>query len=103
MKTDLLLAADQAVSPEERRAFLDHFPKMQGAHVADILEMLDDNDAHLDVVEPMYEQHAHEVPEPGLLAIATHLCIGIRGDVTGVDWESVRELVERIRPRLALV
>lgn len=100
MNTAILLAADKAVSPVEREAFLRHFPRQQGAHVADILDTLDNSDAYLEVVEPMYEMHGGAVAEPGLLRIATLLRVGILGSADNVTWEAVQEIVDRIRAQL---
>jgi hypothetical protein len=100
MNTSILIAADKAVTPLERKAFLGHFPRQQGAHVADILDMLDNSDAYLEVVEPMYEMHGDAVSEPGLLRIATLLHVGILGSTDNVTWEAVQELVDRIRSQL---
>jgi hypothetical protein len=100
MNTAILLAADKAVTPAEREAFLRHFPRQQGAHVADVLDMLDNSDAYLEVVEPMYEMHNEAVAEPRLLRIATLLRVGILGSADNVTWEAVQELVDRIRAQL---
>ncbi|HIH2745017.1 TPA: hypothetical protein ACYLN4_000686 [Burkholderia lata] len=100
MTTSILIAADKAVTTDERKAFLGHFPRQQGAHVADILDMLDNSDAYLEVVEPMYEMHGEAVSEPGLLRIATLLRVGILGSSENVTWEAVQELIGRIRAQM---
>jgi len=53
-------AIERAMTVTERRGFLDAVtsrnPRLDGAHVADVLSMLFDMDAHLDVTEPLYER-----------------------------------------------
>ncbi len=99
MATDIFLEADRSLTANERRDFLDRFPQQRGAHVADILSMLDDNDSYLDVVESMHEEHGHEVPEPRLLAVATYICMGI---YDGAVWGTVSPVISRIRQRMPL-
>jgi hypothetical protein len=95
MQTDVWLAADAAVTEDERRAFLDRFPRLRGAYVADVLDILDNHDEYLDVLEPMHEEHGADVPNKRVLTAATLLCAGIHG-ADAVTWGRVRELAERI-------
>jgi hypothetical protein len=99
--TAVLMAAETALTSAERTAFLDRFEPHRGAHVADILDMLDDTDSNLDVIEAYYENHAQDVPEPNLLSTATYLCLYL-GDVHSLTWDKVKAMIERIRRYLGL-
>lgn len=54
---DAALAVEAALTPEEKRTILDQFQygPLNGAHVADILDILADHDALLELREPFYE------------------------------------------------
>lgn len=101
-QTDIVLAVQKALTEEERNVFLQKFtwlnPRWQGAHVADVLQALDERDEDLSVVEPLYEAHGGEVPEPGLIAAAARVVVTLKGSA---PWEEVRGLVERTRKVLA--
>jgi hypothetical protein len=101
-RTHTLLAIQAAITADEREAFLARFPSMRGAHVADILDRVNEPYMILTVIEPMREQHERDVPEPHLLALVAQLCLGIHGEVAAVTWEVVRAMVERVRPLLGM-
>lgn len=102
--TDMLIAAQRALTETETEQFLANFvalnPSWRGAHVADVLEVLDSTDAHLGVIESLYDDHQKDVPEPRLLAIAGYLSIYVDGNPDVVAWERVQGFVERVRSAL---
>lgn len=55
LRTQAVLAVEAIMTPEERQAFLarlvDANPRLQGAQVADLLDILENGDARLDVLE----------------------------------------------------
>ncbi len=85
---------------DERRRFLAtamrRHPKHFGASVADYLDLLDDHDALLDVIEPLYEAHGNEVPEPGLLRLAAYAEFYVHGPAS-MNWGHILSLVARVR------
>jgi hypothetical protein len=107
---DTALAVERALTGEEQAAFLARFtslnPRWKGSTVADILAELDNADAHLDLIEPVYQSHGPEVPEPGLLAMAMYAAIYSTTD-TAPDLGSVevrasvfahaRDVIDRVR------
>lgn len=100
---DVVMAVQFALPSAERNTLLDHFcarnPHWRGAHVADILAELLNRDAHLDLIEPLHEEHGHEVPEPGLLTVAALACI-VRDGPQVVSWQVVQPLIARARSLL---
>lgn len=97
-RTIYFIAADKALTSAERESFLDRFPRQNGAHVADILSMMDNADANLELVEAMYDEHASEVAEPGLLSTACHVCAVLDQK----SWEHISSMVDRIRQQVSL-
>jgi hypothetical protein len=97
---DYALAVERALCDEERarllRRFLAYNPRWRGTEVADVLATLNDGDAFLDLLEPLYEDHGHEVPERGLLASAA-LAAALLDGPEAVTWARVRDLVLRVR------
>jgi hypothetical protein len=68
---EALSAIARHLADDEARAIVDRFvaanPHWDGAHADDILETLQQADAHLDVIEPFYEAHDDELPDvPGV-------------------------------------
>lgn len=102
-RTQVVLAVQEAMTPEERSTFLQKFtwlnPRWQGAHVADVLDELDNRDSDLTLVERLYAEHGGEVPEPGLLGAATRV-FAVMHD--SASWNQVYGLVERTRKILAM-
>lgn len=96
----MTVRVEKAMTEEERQGFLDDLimlnPHLRGAHVADLLDMLAESDANLDVIEPMYEEHGNEVPEPRLLNYCTQVVLYQSSNRTA-PWEKVSELIERVR------
>ncbi|WP_121498232.1 hypothetical protein [Pseudomonas aeruginosa] len=92
-RSTYFIAADKALTSAEREAFLDRFPRQHGAQVADILDMMDNADANLELIEAMYDEHGSEVGETGLLSTACHVCV-VLGQTT---WADISSMVARIR------
>ncbi|PBV09243.1 hypothetical protein CJU35_05145 [Pseudomonas aeruginosa] len=97
-RSNFFIAADKALTSAERESFLDRFPRQNGAHVADILSMMDNADSNLELIEAMYDEHGSEVDEPGLLSTACHVCAVL--DQT--SWSDVSAMVDRIRQQESL-
>lgn len=72
---NLARAVARAMTDPERQAFLLNWvtmnPRWQGANIADVLDELGNADAYLTLTEPIHASHAGEVPEPGLLYMAS--------------------------------
>lgn len=66
---------------------------MKGAAVADVLDILLDHDAHLDVLEPMRERLAGNLENPRLLGPAALAVLYAYGEATD---EKVLELIARL-------
>lgn len=64
MKPDPYLRAESLLSEQEKSEFLTTFcainPRYRGAHVADILEVLSEHDAHIGEAEDAYSERASE-------------------------------------------
>lgn len=99
--SDVFLDVADAMSPEERAMFLDKVvrgnPSLVGAKVADVLDMLVDHDAYLDVVELMYEAHRGDTDRPSLISVAVCAMAGTYGKVN-TTWERVHSLITKTRP-----
>lgn len=100
---DMALAVERAMTSAERERFNANFlrlnPAWRGATCADILDSLDSVDAHLDVIEPLYLAHQSEVPEPGLLSMATYAAIYVNDSAGDVErsWVGALAIIERMR------
>lgn len=97
---DVYLAIERSMTEEAREKFLATFlrinPTWRGAHVSDVLANLCNVDSHLDVVEPMYEQHAEEVgPELATLIGPSTLAVLYVHGREGVTWERVRNVMDQ--------
>lgn len=68
---DVYLNIEDALTDEQRQTFLDRFPAMRGAHVADILAIADDSDAEIGMVEDLWNLTAE--PPVGFGACARAL------------------------------
>lgn len=103
--SSVYLQVEQAMTGDERERFLSSFvgpnPRWQGAHVADVLAELSNQDSHLEIVEPLYEARGGEVPEPGLLGACARAVAVIEGSAPHGRrpgfWAAVFDLVERVR------
>jgi len=95
------LLVQYAMTIDEKAAFLKRFvdqnPNWNGAHVADILDNLNNTDANLTAVEFMYAAHEKDVPEKDLLRTATNACIGAYGWTYSPLWNKIVDLVTRVR------
>lgn len=105
MTSNVYLRVEQAMTSDERERFLSNFvalnPRWQGAHVADVLDALSNQDSHLEIVEPLYEARGGEVPEPGLLGACARAVAVVEGSAPhgrrpGFGL-AVFDLIERVR------
>jgi hypothetical protein len=98
---DIASLVEQAMTEEEKDDFLKRFlalnPRWRGAKVADVLDALYAQDAHLEDTEPMFEAHGKDVPEKFLLTMCTLVVKYVCGEVI---WESVEHLVRRVRAQV---
>lgn len=64
---DVYLAIEAALTFEQRDLFLEQFhrmcPRQQGIHIADAVDILCNQDAHIDYTEPLWEAHGDEITE----------------------------------------
>jgi hypothetical protein len=104
MNRDIYIAVERALTAAEKEAFLSGFlyknPRWEGARLADILSELANQDANLDLVEPLYEKYGDRVKTPGLLGTAARViywCWG--GDTFTVTWEKLKHLIDRVEGR----
>lgn len=69
---DIYIRVERLLTEEERKLFLagviKNNPQLNGAHVADILAIMDDSDFHLELVEPAYDALKDKVKEPDLIS-----------------------------------
>lgn len=104
--SDNFLRIEAAMAADERAAFLRNFtgvnPHWQGAQVADVLAELDNTDANLDFVEPMYEAHEGDTDRPELIGSAVRAVLWSQGPFTSqqaaqeaVTWDRVHDLIRR--------
>lgn len=95
--TRLVLKAQEALTADQQKTFLENFcavnPRYKGAHVADVLDELNNTDAHIDVVEEIAD---HDTELDGrIVATATRVCIWLYGN-QNVTWARVHSLASRI-------
>jgi hypothetical protein len=105
MAVDVCLAVQEALSYEERKKFLANTvrdnPRLQGAKVADVLDILCDHNTYLDLVEPMYEAHHHATNSPQLIGICTRAIAVVYG-TSHTTWGRVALLVAQVDLHLHL-
>ena len=67
IRTQALLAVERCMQPGVKDLFLQRMtevnPRLRGAHVADILDMMESSDAWLDVVEDSYYEPLYDTCE----------------------------------------
>lgn len=89
---------ERVLTEEEKKKFLDEFyklnPHYRGAHVSDVLDELNDTDAHIAVIDDFFTTHEAELGDVFLTANAIRVCIYTHG-LAGVNWENVSKLVTR--------
>ena len=93
-RTADVLAVDRCLTPEERALFLtevyNRMPRLNGAHVADILDIWDSADAFLGLTEPFWEAHAAELD--GIRGARFALYAALVLDEGSLNIETVRGL-----------
>jgi hypothetical protein len=100
---DISLQVERNMTTEERKLFLENFcaqnPHYRGAQVSDILSILCDTDAHLEVTDAMQEAHKEEVGKypRGLYSMAVYVAIYCK---MGTDWEIIRDLLQRFHKKV---
>jgi hypothetical protein len=74
-----LTAVAHALTEAERAMFLGKvarkYPRLDGAHVDDVLDITTDHDMFLDKTEPFYERFGAQLPETGAVTFALHVII----------------------------
>lgn len=92
------LDIEAALTEQQRKAILSAFttlnPNWQGAGVADILSALDDSDAHLEFIEPWWDDYAERVTESHRMWKIAILALIYCGEFDG-NFEPVSALVEK--------
>lgn len=92
-----MLAVDRALTDEERARFLtevyNKMPRLQGAHVADVLDIWNNSDAFLGLVEPFWEQHCEELDAIRGAVYAVYAVLVL--DDGSLKIETVRDLAQR--------
>ena len=101
--THLFLGVEAILSPEEKSLFLENVfaeaPRLRGAHVADVLDLMSDYDMHLEVTEPQYEEHADVIVAygiPRLFSLCCYLALYLWPDDSDERrWNHTQALVTR--------
>lgn len=97
MTTDHILAIETALTDQERKAILDRAAALNanyhGLKVGDVLGILLEHDAHLDVLEVMHDKHAASLKDPRLLAPAVLAVLYVYGQARD---DRMLELVGRV-------
>jgi hypothetical protein len=106
-RADKYLKVESVLTAEEKHALLEAFfetaPHQRGAHVADILSVLDDTDSYCGDIDELWESGDGPVLRPemtkasltGLFTPCWHACFFIgRAKPT---WPQVKALVERVQ------
>lgn len=105
--SDKYLKIEGVLTPEEKTALLEAFfavaPHQRGAHVADVLSMLDDHDEHCGEVDELWESGTE--PEvrramtaaslKGLFSPCWHVAFYVDGR-TKPTWPRVKAFVDRV-------
>ena len=96
-RTADVLAIDRSLYDDERARFLaeayNRMPRLQGAHVADILDIWESADAFLGLVEPFWEAHDEELSRIRGAVYAVYAALVL--DDGSLTIERVRELAQR--------
>lgn len=97
------LRVQEILTQHERERFLAtvlrFMPRLRGAHVADVLDMLHDQDFCLVLTEPAYEVfkgHKHEELVAVIGIAAWYLHVDFDPDQSAATVEHVRELLARV-------
>lgn len=84
--THLYLGVEHLLTESEKETFLANigaaFPNLRGAQVADVIDILCDHDMHLEVTEPLYDEHATEIQEysqPRLFSLCCYVALYVHG------------------------
>lgn len=99
---DKYIQVQNAMAPEAREVFLKNFfeanPRWRGAHVADVLAELDNVDANLDLIEPLFEAHKDEINKTTrpLISSVVNFIYWAHGR-EAVTWKRVSKLVARCK------
>ncbi len=95
---DIALQVERNMTEEEKQLFLNTFcsqnPHYRGAHVSDILSILQDTDSHIETTDAMWEAHKADIEKypRGLYAMVVYVAIYCK---MGTDWEIIRDLLKR--------
>jgi hypothetical protein len=83
---DALMAVARSLTPDETAAFLARLAppgsRLHGAEVADLLDMLDQQDAWLDKIEPFYEDNEGQLPQVAGTRYALYALLGLGRELT---------------------
>jgi hypothetical protein len=98
---DILVTIDEkALNEQERANFLAFFPRQRGAHVADILDLLDQHDTFCGPMERVHESLRAEASGPlgELFRPAFYLAVFLNheGRAERITPESVKAWMERL-------
>jgi hypothetical protein len=92
-----VLAVDRCLTDDERARFLaevyNKMPRLNGAHVADILDIWQSADAFLGLTEPFWEEHRDELQRTRNIVYAVYAALVL--DDGSLRIETVRELAQR--------
>jgi hypothetical protein len=95
--TEDVLAVDRCLTDDERALFLSRvvtrMPRLDGAHVADILDIWQNCDAFLGLVEPFWGAHEAELWHTRGAVYAVYAALVL--DDGSLKIETVRDLVQR--------
>lgn len=106
-RTDKYLKVEGILDADEKSIFLESFfavaPHQRGAHVADVLSMLDDHDEHCGEIDELWESGDGPILRPemtraslaGLFTPCWHVCYYLYGR-TKPTWSQVKALVNRV-------
>jgi hypothetical protein len=92
-----VLAVDRCLTEDERALFLSRvvarMPRLDGAHVADILDIWQSGDAYLSLTEPFWDAHRAELTRTRGVVYAVYAALVL--DDGSLNIETVRDLVQR--------
>lgn len=94
-----LTAVAQSMSASENERFLGNFvaanPMWKGANVDDILDHMNNSDAHVGLVEYYIDEHPSV--DPTLTATVVRACIVINGGERNVTATDISNMLTRVR------
>jgi hypothetical protein len=99
---NIYLSVEAILSDEEKAQFLRAIHRstrgFDGAGVADVIDIFEDHDMHLNITEPLYEEHEAEIDAyqmPMLFRLCCYLALYLHDGAGPQLWEQTKGYMDR--------